>query len=368
MQKSAHNSALNLLTTLLRWLLPVALTVLLVWWLFSKVSFSDMVAIVRDGCNYWWILLAMTLSILSHVVRAARYRLQLNSLGIKAPFMAICCSIFGTYALNLIFPRLGELWRCTYIQRVGRQTAPLKKEVSTSESECEEQQERKPKFTTVFGSMLADRLADSASVLVLILLTFIVATPAISAFLDKYPVGRGVLDLVGNPLLWSAIVAVAFIAFAMLRIFSKSKFVVRLKEWVGQLWQGFADVARMPRKGMFLLLTAAIWGCYYIQLYVAFFAFPFTADLCTQASLAYGLQPCLVAFVLGSIGMAVPSNGGLGPWNIAVMFGLAVYGVSEAQGTAFSVIQWGGQTVMLTILGIFTLFYIFKTAKTAKRK
>lgn len=56
--------------------------------------------------------------------------------------------------------------------------------------------------------------------------------------------------------------------------------------------------------------------------------------------------------------MAIPSNGGLGPWNIAVMFGLAVYGVSDAQGTAFSMLQWSGQTVMLIILGIFTMVYI----------
>lgn len=68
-----------------------------------------------------------------------------------------------------------------------------------------------------------------------------------------------------------------------------------------------------------------------------------------------------MAFVLSSIGMAVPSNGGLGPWNIAVMFGLAVYGVSDAQGTAFSMLQWSGQTVMLILLGIFTMGYIAVT-------
>ena len=41
-------------------------------------------------------------------------------------------SIFGTYAVNLVFPRLGEVWRTGYIAQ--RQKAP---------------------FTTVFGSMVA---------------------------------------------------------------------------------------------------------------------------------------------------------------------------------------------------------------------
>lgn len=82
----------------------------------------------------------------------------------------------------------------------------------------------------------------------------------------------------------------------------------------------------------------------------------------------YGSRPypCLVAFVLSSISMAIPSNGGLGPWNLAIMFGLAVYGVSDAEGTAFSMLQWTGQTVMLIILGIFTMIYISVNRKGNK--
>ena len=81
----------------------------------------------------------------------------------------------------------------------------------------------------------------------------------------------------------------------------------------------------------------------------------------------FTLAPVVVAFVLSSIGMAVPSNGGLGPWNIAIMFGLALYGISEAQGTAFSMLQWSGQTVMLILLGILTMVYI-ALSRNGKKK
>ncbi len=321
-----------------QFIVPVALTVLLVWWLFKKVNFSDMVAIIRDGCDIWWIILAMLLSIVSHIIRAARWRLQLTSMDIHAPFMALCCSIFGCYALNLVFPRLGELWRCTYIS--SREKAP---------------------FTKVFGSMMSDRLSDTLSVLTLLLLTFIVAHDAIMAFLTKYPVGIGILNIISNPLVWVSLVGAVIIVAALIRIFSGSRLVIKCREWCAQLWYGFATVARMRGRGLFLLYTVLLWACYYTQLYVAFFAFPFTADLCRESSLAFGLQPCLVAFVLSAIGMAIPSNGGLGPWNIAVMFGLALYGISDAEGTAFSIIQWSGQTVMLILLGIFTMGYIAKS-------
>ena len=319
----------------LRWLLPLALTVLLVSYMFKKVNFYDMMDIIRHGVDYWWILCAMGISVCSHIFRALRWRIQLRSLGIDAPLLALCCSIFGCYALNLVFPRLGEVWRCTYI--AGREKAP---------------------FAKVLGSMVADRLSDSICVLLLTILTFIVATPAINAFLTKYPVGQGVVSTASSPWFWIAVAGACAVVWAIFRFGRDTAPVKKVKGWVLETWKGFAVVTEMKGKWTFLFYTIAIWGCYYVQLYVAFFAFPFTRELCAQQGLAFGLAPCLVAFVLSSIGMAIPSNGGLGPWNIAVMFGLAIYGVSTADGTAFSMLQWSGQTVMLIILGIFTMAYI----------
>lgn len=334
-EPSKHTSTLRKIGGYaVRWLLPLALTVLLVTYMFRKVNFSDMWDLISHGVDYWWILLAMGISVLSHISRAARWRIQLRALGIRPPFMALCCSIFGTYALNLLFPRLGEVWRCTYISQ--REKAP---------------------FTQVLGSMIADRMADTLTVLLLTLLTFLIATPAIEAFLVKYPVGQGFVDLLRSPLFWIVVVALCALVWAVMHFGRDWKPVAKAVEWIKNMWQGFAVIAKMKGKWQFLFWTVAIWTCYYVQLYVAFFAFDFTRALC-RPDLAWGLVPCLVAFVFSSLGMAIPSNGGLGPWNIAVIFGLAIYGVSDARGTAFSMLQWSGQTVMLIILGIFTMVYI----------
>ena len=56
--------------------------------------------------------------------------------------------------------------------------------------------------------------------------------------------------------------------------------------------------------------------------------------------------------------MGVPSNGGLGPWNIAVMFALSLYGIGQTEGTAYSLVVWGFQTIMIVALGIFSFIYI----------
>lgn len=329
----------------LQYIVPMILTVLLVWYLFRKVDFHQTMEIISHGVDYWWILAAMGISIFSHIFRAMRWRLQLNALKVPTTLMELTCAVFGCYALNLLLPRAGELWRCTFVAKRSR-----------------------ARFTTVMGSMMADRLSDTVTVLLITLFTFVVAAPALSAFLARYPIGEGILRILYSPVAWVAVIGSFGIALLALHRYRKSAFVSKLRQWTGEIWRGFAATATMPGRWRFIMLTAAIWGCYFTQLYVAFYAFGFTRVLCSEPGLAFGLTPCLVAFVLSSIGMAVPSNGGLGPWNIAIMFGLAVYGVADVEGAAFSILQWSGQTVMLIILGIFTAIWIGATSSSGCRQ
>lgn len=328
----------------LQYILPVCLSILLVWYMFRKVDFRQTVEILSHGVDYWWILTAMGISVFSHIFRAMRWRLQLRALNVKASLTELTCAIFGCYAINLLLPRAGELWRCTFIaKRSGA------------------------RFTTVTGSMIADRLSDTVMVLLITLFTFVVAAPALAAFMARYPIGERLLSLLYSPATWGAILGISGLTLLLLHRHRDSALVTKLRKWSTEIWRGFAVTATMPGRWRFLLLSFAIWGCYFIQLYVAFFAFSFTRSLCSQPGLAFGFLPCLVAFVLSSIGMAVPSSGGLGPWNIAVMFGLAVYGIPDVEGAAFSMLQWSGQTVMLIILGIFTAIWIATTTSRSGR-
>lgn len=337
----------------LKYLLPLVFTVALVWYMFKAIDVRKMLDIIRHGVDYRWLFLAMGISIFSHLTRALRWRIQLRALDINPPFMALACSIFGCYALNLVLPRLGEVWRCLYIARTPNKGA-TRQQIAVRRAQTKGGKD----FATVLGSMVADRLTDTITVLALTLLTFLIAHDAMEAFLAKYPVGQDLLALTVSPWFWAGVVACAGIVTALLIWGRRFPIVVRIIDLGRSLWKGFASIGRMKGKWRFMGLTVALWGCYFLQLYAAMYAFAFTRELCAQPTLWFGMIPCLVAFVLSSIGMAIPSNGGLGPWNIAVMFGLAVYGITETQGTAFSMVVWSAQTVMLILLGIFTMAYI----------
>lgn len=257
----------NILRPVFKYGLPLALSVGLCYYLYTKIDI-EVIRTELHNCNYVWIGLALVVAVFSHIFRAMRWRIQLDALSIHAPLKPLVWSIFGTYAVNLLLPRLGELWRTGYIAR--RQKAP---------------------FTTVFGSMVADRLADTLTVLVLLLFTFFVARGAFIDFARQYPqVYQGITSTLNSPLVWAcAVVGLAAIV-ALFVVSTSNRFVLKVRTWVKDLWHGFAVVATMPGKGRWLLLTVAVWGCYFLQLYMAFYSFSFTENI--------GLTAALVAFVL----------------------------------------------------------------------
>lgn len=322
-----------MLKKILQYGVPLVISIGLCYLLFTGIDFNDMIATIRNECNFWWIGLALFLSIFSHVFRAMRWRIQLQALNINPPLKNLIYSIFGTYAVNLVFPRLGEVWRTTYISQ--RQNAS---------------------FTTVFGSMVADRLADLAAVIVLTLSTFLLASGAITKYLaQNTELYHKLIALISSPWLWIACVALIGLTWWLFAKKKENKLIAKIIGFIHGLWVGFASIAKMKGKGEWLFLTIAIWGCYFVQLFVAFFAFKETAAVIEN----HGILAALVCFALSSIAMAVPSNGGIGPWQWAVIFGLSIYGLpNNGVSLAFANLVLGSQTLLLILLGIYTFVAI----------
>ena len=280
-------------------------------WLFHKVDIDKVKSIIEQGVDYRYIAAMMAITVLSHIIRGVRWGIQLRAAGIpRIPAVAESVSIFGAYALNLVFPYLGEAWRCVYIAR---------------RENC--------KLSTVVGTDLGDRASDAVMILMLIILTLIVARGYIDKFLDRYPMGKALDHFTTD----------------------------------GRMWDGFSVLFHMKGTGLYIVFTFGIWICYFLETYLCFFAFPFTRHLITGEGYALGLIPGLVVFVFGSCSMAVPSNGGLGPWNIAVIFALSLFGIGNNDAAAYSIVFWSFQAMVLMASGIFGAFYIMLSRRDARR-
>lgn len=310
--------------------IPLIIGVGLMYFLYKNVDINSMMETLKTDVNYWWFIPVGIVSIFSHVFRALRWRLQLKAIDVKPSFSAVLNSIFGTYVVNLAFPRLGEVWRCGYI--ANRQKASV---------------------TQVMGSMVADRLSDTFTVLLLTMVTFLLAQSAFGKFFDAYPqMKESFLNVASDARIWAG-TALAIIAIGWLLVMKTENAIIKKIQLMARnLWEGFASIGRMKGKWWFVLLTILIWGCYFLQLYLACQAFSFTINLSVLA--------VLVMFVLSSIGMGIPTNGGLGSWHVAIIFGLSLYGVGvfspsnfDPRASAFAMLVWGFQTVLLIVLGIY---------------
>lgn len=324
-----------------RYLIPFLVSAGMVVWLFHKVDIHEMMRVIREGCDFRWIVVMMLITALSHVIRGIRWGIQLRAVGVpRMSVVAESVAIFGAYALNLVFSGVGEAWRCVYVSR--RENTPL---------------------STVVGTDLGDRISDAVVVLMLLGLALVVAKGPIDTFISHYAIGEDIRHFSDDPRLWCALILGLTLVWAALYFFRKYRYIEKIDSSLKNVWQGFKVLFTMKGIGAYVVLTLGIWLCYFMETYVCFYAFPFTRALIDSPGSAYGLIPGLVVFVFGSFSMAVPSNGGLGPWNIAVMFALSIYGIGNTEGAAFSMVMWSFQAAMLVMLGVFSAIYIAATKR-----
>ncbi len=317
---------------ILKFVIPVMISIGLCWLLFRDDSLSDMLLVIRTKCDFRWIGLMLAVGFMSYVFRALRWGIQLDGVGVRTPFIQLLYSIFGTYATNLVFPRLGEIWRSGFIAH--RENAP---------------------FGTVFGTMIADRFADLITGLLFTLFTLITGHHAISAFVHRYPDGyRNIVSLATSPWTIALITLVSIAAFMFFRNKSGNSLINRARNFIRELWLGFTAILHIRRKGMWMLWTVLLWGCYFGEMILAFQAFPFTRVILAEN----GLSAVLVCFTLGTIAMGIPSNGGIGPYQIAVIFGLSLYcpdGLDNATQKAFELDSKAFANLILTMSTLLTI-------------
>jgi len=69
------------------------------------------------------------IGLFSNVIRAERWKMLLNSVGEKPSRVNVINSVFVMYAGNLLFPRLGEVTRCSLLYKTDN--VPIDKSIGT---------------------------------------------------------------------------------------------------------------------------------------------------------------------------------------------------------------------------------------------
>ena len=129
----------------------------------------------------------------------------------------------------------------------------------------------------------------------------------------------------------------------------------RGRETLRGLVDGLMSIRDVRNKWLFWAYSLGIWVSYFLHFYLTFYCFSYTEHL--------GPMAALVAFVVGTFAVIVPTPNGAGPWHFAVKTVLMLYGVDGNDGAMFVLIVHTLQTALVALLGIWAAVWAIGSDK-----
>lgn len=316
--------------SVLQYVIILAVTAALIWFSLRGLTGTD----GEDKFEYllrtWqsaskgWLFLMAAVAMVSHVIRAERWRMLMEPVGPKPKLSHSFLSLMVGYLVNLVIPRGGEVSRCYNLYKLDKTPVELS-----------------------FGTVVVERLADVICLLVLVCISFLTEYEKLLQFIETLPIGTG--D--NNRLIpiFFILLALALMGAVCWWLVKKNK---KLNAFVQKTWLGFREgllsVFRLKNKGLFIFYSVAIWALYFLMSYCVIMAFPETKHL--------GMTAVLSLFAIGSIAMAAPLPGGTGSYHVLVPQGLVfLYHIPMADAVAFTFIFHGWQTSIMIVGGAISL-------------
>ena len=301
--------------------------------MYRGIGWGELMDALSHKMSWTWMLLSMPFGVLAQVLRAMRWRQALSPMG-ERPRLSTCIhAVFLSYASSLVVPRVGEVLRCGVLQRYEGTN-----------------------FSRSVGTVVTERIIDTLLILVLSFLTFLTQIPVFLTFFQRTGVSLGsvlgTFSLTG----WLVTIVCGILALiCILMLARRFHFFSRTKSVFTDLTNGLLSVREVKQPLLFLLYSIGIWASYFLHFYLTFFCFDFTAGL--------GPLAALVAFVVGTFAVLVPTPNGAGSWHFAVKTVLVLYGVEQTAGALFVLIVHTLQTLLVALLGVWSIL-----ALTLKRK
>ncbi|MDR2954281.1 MAG: flippase-like domain-containing protein [Prevotella sp.] len=312
----------SLINKLIKVILPLALGILILYFLFRDIDFKDVWNILKDA-NWGILAFSLLFGLLGNTIRGYRWELFIKPLGYSPKVSTLNYATYGGYAVNFALPRAGELWKCGVAAK-----------------------EENVPFTKLFGTMILDRIFDTITVLCITLIAFLFNMQFfISQLEERQETWNAILSILQSPVLYAVIIAAIITTYIVFKFFKENFIVRKVTDFLKSMADDMKTIWKMKTKFRLLLYTVGIWGSYFLYFYITFFAFDFTKDL--------GFTAGLIAFSFSSVSMGVPSNGGLGPWQAAVLAALILYQVPVLEAKAFAVGVFGIQSLWVILCGLF---------------
>lgn len=317
--------------SIIQFVIMLGIGVLIIWLIFLQVEPKKQEIIQSfKQADYFWIIFSMLIGFLSHFLRAYRWNYLLMPLGHKTKLANAVCHVMVGYFANYGIPRSGEVTRCTLASRYD-----------------------KVPFEVGFGTVITERIVDTLLFVLIFVLTLVFQFDRLIGLANEL-----IFDKLGEKFSSGSatlffVLALFFISLLLFFVFRK-KIKNLLKGKIGGkvsgMLNGISSIRKLEKPVEFIVLSLLIWASYFYSLYVCFFAISGTAHL--------GQKECLTLLLFGTFGV-IFTPGGIGAYP-AILYGILfkIFEVEESSAVAMPWLSWGGQFVMIVLLGIISLFLL----------
>ncbi len=308
----------------------------------EQCSLMQKIATDFRHVHYGWIGLVLFAFLISNLSRYLRWQMLLEPMGYRINPLNGFFSIMLGYFANLGFPRIGEVVRAGTLARYER--IPVER---------------------VMGTIVVDRALDFVSLFFVLVLAFALEFDTIFQFLRTHVAWPAAQATASQATWWwiglLGLAATGIVAWRRRR---------RLLQWplvqkVATLAKGFGDgiksIEQVQRPFWLIVHSLNIWLMYYLMTWLAFFSFDPTSHLPPVAA--------LLVFVFGSLGIVVPSPGGMGSYHAMVIAALALYEVSGNDAFSFANILFFSINIGCNVLfGLLALLFLPLINKTSQNR
>ena len=313
----------------IQFILFLSLGIVLLWYSTSTLTEED-VKKVKDlvfRANLLYVFPSIGALLLSHYIRAIRWKMMLDELGTKPGLTNVFLSVLVGYFLNLVFPRLGEVAKCSLLGKYEKM--PVDK---------------------LIGTIVAERILDLVCLFIVIALTIATQLDQLGAYANE------LIDKLVIKANQSANIVILFFSgiFILLVLgywfFKKSKWLKTIQSFFQGIKEGLFVFQKIEKKRMFLVYTVLIWFLYLLSIRIGFYSMLETNSL--------SWVPSLTILTFGSFAMIV-TQGGVGAYQLAVQKTLSLYQINEVSGLAFGWLLWSVQTFMLLVVGPIAMLLLY---------
>ncbi len=266
-----------------------------------------------------WLILAIISNLLSHIFRAARWRLLMIPLKLKpSVFHTFIADLSGLFA-NLFLPRLGEIFRCTALKRMEK--IPIA-----------------PSLTSV----VIERSMDVIIFCFITIFSFFILSKKMQVIVNLLSI-KSIIPSKKVIIIFAILSIFVIITSFLLKTYIK-KYYLKALDGIKYFLDNITYILNNDNKIMIIIYTFFIWLFYFLSIYLVFFSIDPTSNLKLDAG--------IIILIASSLGLAAPiQGGGAGAMHLLVIAALNIFNISKEDSILSATLIHGVQFVTAVIAG-----------------